>query len=115
MSSSFQSIHPFDQSLVAEYPLMNDADIAAVLSQSEQAFAQWRKVPFAERSAILHRVAKRLREEKETLARLITMEMGKTLGEATGEVEKCAGNCDHYAEHAEALLRDQIIPTDGRR
>src|SRR5215813_12333142 len=74
---------------------------------------QWRTVPFAERSALFQRVATYLRAHKASLALLATQEMGKPITEAEAEVEKCAWNCDYFAEHAEGFLADQHVVTNA--
>jgi succinate-semialdehyde dehydrogenase/glutarate-semialdehyde dehydrogenase len=65
----------------------------------------------------LSRVASVLRRDKEALGRLITLEMGKPLAEAIGEVEKCAWNFDFYSQSAPGYLADLVLPssaTDSR-
>ena len=44
-------------------------------------------------------------EKKESLAEVITNEMGKVTKEAIAEVEKCASGCEYFAEHAEAIFK----------
>ena len=46
----FKSIHPFDQSLVGEFPLMNSSDVQKKLDLASKAFADWKKTSFAHRS-----------------------------------------------------------------
>jgi succinate-semialdehyde dehydrogenase/glutarate-semialdehyde dehydrogenase len=53
------------------------------------------------------RAADLLDAEREPLAQLLVEEMGKTIRAARAEIEKCAGTCRHYAEHAEAMLADE--------
>lgn len=63
----------------------------------------------------MKRAAEILRSKKTTYARIISTEMGKILREAEGEIEKCAGACDFYAEQAEGFLKDQMITTDATK
>lgn len=110
-----RSINAFDQSLLAEFPLMTDHDVAARLSKASLAFQSWRRTSFAQRQAYLLRVAEWLRAHQEECARVISLEMGKVISESRAEVEKCALGCTFYAQHAEAFLADDIIDTPGRQ
>ncbi|MFT4152654.1 NAD-dependent succinate-semialdehyde dehydrogenase [Parafilimonas sp.] len=112
---SFKSIYPFNQTAIAEYKLMGDAEIDEALSGSEKMFPHWSRQPFEKRAEILKRVATLLLERKESLARLITNEMGKVLQEAVAEVEKCALGCNYYAENAQRFLQDEIIKTGYKK
>src|SRR5436853_31174 len=112
---SFKSIFPFDQTEVAEYRIMSEADIDKALSISEKAFLQWSNKTFAQHGNILKRVGELLIEKKASLAKLITSEMGKVTKEAIAEIEKCAWGCNFYAEHAEQFLQDEIIETNYKK
>jgi succinate-semialdehyde dehydrogenase/glutarate-semialdehyde dehydrogenase len=59
------------------------------------------------------RAAEILESEKNALGRLMTTEMGKTLRSASEEAAKCAWACRYYAEHAEAFLADEVVPTNA--
>jgi acyl-CoA reductase-like NAD-dependent aldehyde dehydrogenase len=63
----------------------------------------------------MRRLARVMRKNREEYARVVTEEMGKPVRQSLAEIEKCAWVCDYYAEHAEAFLRDQIIPTEFRK
>jgi len=111
----FTSINPYDQSVIAEFPLHRDADIDKKLTRAATAFDHWRKETIAKRCALLQNVSNLLREHKEEYAQTITREMGKVITEARAEIEKCAVTCDYYAAHSERLLTDTMLTTDARR
>jgi succinate-semialdehyde dehydrogenase/glutarate-semialdehyde dehydrogenase len=108
---SFKSIFPFDQTQIAEYKIMSDAEINEVLARSEKVFPYWSSQPFEERAEILKNVGALLLERKENLAKLITDEMGKVLKESVAEIEKCALGCTYYAKNAQKFLEDENIKT----
>lgn len=105
----FKSIFPYTQELQAEYPLIDDARLDHLISLAHQAYGFWKKTSFSERSQMLKNVASILRRDQETLATLITKEMGKIMAESRGEVEKCAVTAEYYAEHAELFLQDEML------
>ena len=74
--TTFKSIFPYNQSVVAEYPLMPDDEIDAALTLAENAFYIWREKSFDERSIVFKKIASLLNERKESLAAIITNEMG---------------------------------------
>jgi len=80
---------------------------------ARRAFLTWRRTSFAERSAIIRKVGAILRQRKDALARLMTEEMGKTIDEGHAEVEKCAFQCDWFADHAEKYLAREPVDIGG--
>ncbi len=108
----FKSIFPYNQTIIAEYPLMNETTINNCVSSADKAFQQWSTQSFAQRSDVLKNVAIILRRDKDKYAALITNEMGKIIKEAKAETEKCAWACEYYADHAEQLLKDEIVEAD---
>src|SRR5438477_8247704 len=112
---SFKSIFPFDQTEIAAYKIISDAEIDTSLAISEKIFPYWSGKEFSERAEILKNVAGLLIERKEALAKLITNEMGKVTKEAIAEVEKCALGCKYYAENAEQFLQDELIETSYKK
>lgn len=111
----FKSIHPFDQSLVGEFPLMNDSMVEEKLDLATKAFRDWRKTSFTHRGSLMLKVAGLIRQNKDAYARTITLEMGKLLPEAKAEVEKSATACEYFAQHAEEFLKDEMIPTEVKQ
>ena len=111
----FKSIFPYDQTEIAAYKILSDAEIDTALSTSEKIFPHWSCKTFLERAEVLKNVAALLLEKKEQLAKLITNEMGKVVKEAIAEVEKCALGCTYYAENAEQFFEDEIIQTKYKK
>ena len=91
--------------------MLTDAQLKRKLELAESAFKNWRHTSFQERGDKMKKLAGILIEKKEELGLLITNEMGKILSEGIAEVEKCAANCDFYAENAEKMLRDEHYET----
>ena len=110
---SILSINPANEEVIATFEPYSAAQVDEALGQARTAFKSWRETSFAERSSLLHRVAAHLREHKMELARIATLEMGKPIAESEAEVEKCAWNCDFYAENAEKFLSDEHIATNA--
>lgn len=110
---SIQSINPATGEVLEAFELFSPAQIDEALSAAHHAFPSWRKTTFAERSALFQRLAAYLRTHKTDLGRTASLEMGKPLSESEAEVEKCAWNCEYYAEHAERFLTDEKIATNA--
>ena len=107
----FKSINPFSREIVAEHEVLTIAQLNQKLELAEKAFKNWRSTSFQERADKMKKLANILRENKDELGLLITNEMGKIISESIAEVEKSAGNCDFYAEHAEKMLKDEHYDT----
>lgn len=106
---SIKTINPTTGEVLETFEAYSQEQINAALDEAHQAFLQWRSTTFAERAKHLHSVAQHLRDRKTELARIAVLEMGKTITEAEAEVEKCAWNCDFYAENAERFLADEKV------
>ena len=110
-----ESINPATGEVLARFDLMNDGDISRALDDAARGFASWRGTTFAQRAERLRALARVLRANADRYGRLITLEMGKPITEARAEIEKCAWNCDYYAEHGEEFLRDVPVTTNAKR
>jgi succinate-semialdehyde dehydrogenase/glutarate-semialdehyde dehydrogenase len=113
-SNLLHSVNPATGEPLAEYRTHSEAGLHARLERCAEAFAGWSKRPVSERSAVLGRAAALLRGRRDELARLASLEMGKTLASAEAEVEKCAWACEHFAREAPALLAREPVATDAR-
>ena len=91
------------------------AQLEQKLQRAADAFAKYRKTSFAERAVWMVKAAEILESEKETFARIMTTEMGKTYKSAIEEALKCAWACRYYAENAARFLADEAVETPARR
>jgi succinate-semialdehyde dehydrogenase/glutarate-semialdehyde dehydrogenase len=109
------SINPTTGETLKKFSAFSDDEIEQRLRRAERAFAHHRREPFVKRAEFLMATASLLEQEKQKLARTITLEMGKLLRAAMEEVEKCARACRFYAENAERFLEDEPVQTDAAR
>src|SRR5688572_24597147 len=106
-------VNPATGDTIKTYEEMTPADVGHVITQAHNAFLDWKQTPFAERSRLMQRAAHILRENAHAYAVLMAQEMGKPIRDGRAEAEKCAWVCEYYAEHAEAFLQSEVIPTDA--
>ncbi len=97
------------------YDEMDGRQIDEIIESSRTAQFAWRETSFGERGRLLRKLAGMLREDQERLASLITREMGKPIGQARAEIEKCAVGCEYYAEHGAGFLAPEAVETDARK
>ncbi|MDQ6848142.1 MAG: NAD-dependent succinate-semialdehyde dehydrogenase [Candidatus Dormibacteraeota bacterium] len=109
------SVNPATEEHIAAYPVHSERDVDAILDAAAARQPSWRATPVADRCALVSRVGELLRVRRDALAGLITAEMGKTIGEARAEIEKCAFTCDWFAGHAAEFLADAPFPSDSPR
>ncbi len=110
-----RSVNPATGETLAQYPDHDDAEVAARLAAAAATFPLWRARPVPARAMVLMAAAALLRERRATLARTMTLEMGKPIAQAEAEVDKCAWVCEHVAEHGPRDLAPQPIATDAGR
>jgi succinate-semialdehyde dehydrogenase/glutarate-semialdehyde dehydrogenase len=108
-----ETIDPATGETLASYDQHDHAAIDAALARAVEAFKSWRSVSLEARADRLRAVATVLRARKTELATLATREMGKTLGEAEAEVEKCAVGCDHYADNGARYLANDVVASNA--
>lgn len=112
---SIQSINPATNTVVKTFDEMSEALVDKSVAKSAETFTSWKKTPYSTRAALLHKIAGLLREKKNHLAELITLEMGKLFVQAEGEIKLSAEIFDYYANHAESFLEDKILdPVHGK-
>lgn len=109
------SINPATGEKVKEFSPFDDAEIEKRLKRAENTFRKYRRTTFTDRSVMLEATATLLLQEKDRLAEIITLEMGKLFRASEEEIVKCANGCRFYAENAERFLEDEPAPTSAAR
>ncbi len=111
----FPVVDPARGETIAEVPLATPADLDEALAASARGFAVWRAVTAEQRAAVLTKAAALLRERAEVIARLLTLEQGKPLAEARGEVLASAQCFDWSAAEASRTYGRVLVRPAGQR
>lgn len=108
-------INPADGQVLAQLPLATSEDLDTALAAADRGFRKWRAIDVNVRAGILHKVADLIRERADAIAPLLTMEQGKPLAEAKGEVISCAATFDFFAEEAKRAYGRVLVRPTGQR
>ncbi|EPE9058482.1 succinate-semialdehyde dehydrogenase [Klebsiella aerogenes] len=109
------SVNPTTGEVVSSLPWSTEQQVDSAIAQAQQAFRQWRHVAIADRAAALRKVGSAMRARSEELAQMISLEMGKPIAQARGEVSKSANLCDWYAEHGPAMLATEATQVEDNK
>ena len=88
------SYSPVDGSLIGTVTETTRAEYEQVMTAAEAAFQVWRTMPAPKRGEIIRQIGNKLREHKEALGYLVSLEMGKIYQEGLGEVQEMIDICD---------------------
>jgi succinate-semialdehyde dehydrogenase/glutarate-semialdehyde dehydrogenase len=113
MCMPIATTNPATGELIRVFDPNSSAEVDAKIQKAYDAFRVHRRTPFADRAAKMRRAAEILEKEKDRWARLMTLEMGKTLKSAGDEALKCAWACRYYADNAEHALADEPVETNA--
>ncbi|MGN6305719.1 MAG: NAD-dependent succinate-semialdehyde dehydrogenase [Mesorhizobium sp.] len=114
--STVDVIDPATQAVIGTVPDMGGAETRAAIEAAEAAFAPWKKKTHAERAALLEKWHALMLDNLEDLARILTLEQGKPLDEARGEIRYGASFVKWFAEEARRINGHTIpSPTPDRR
>jgi len=109
------TINPTTGEVVKTFDALTDGQVDEKIAKAYSTFKTYRNTSFADRARWMIKAADILDAEKDALGRIMTLEMGKTLGSAIAEVEKCALTCRYYAQHSEQFLADEVIATTASK
>ncbi|MEO6256114.1 MAG: NAD-dependent succinate-semialdehyde dehydrogenase [Sphingomicrobium sp.] len=112
-AARLQTVDPATGEPGRAYDAQSIGDARAAAAAAHAAFREWRRTTFAERAALMHEAAAVLRRRSDEFARLMTAEMGKPISDGRTEIEKCAFQCDWFADHAEAYLAREPVDIGG--
>ncbi|MEO6711530.1 MAG: aldehyde dehydrogenase family protein [Planctomycetota bacterium] len=117
---------PASGELIARIRQATPAEYDSCVGEAQAAFLRWREVPAPRRGEIVRRMGERLREKKDALGRLVTLEMGKILQEGWGEVQEAIDIADFavgqsrmlyglsmHSERPQHSMREQWHPLGG--
>jgi len=106
---AIQTINPFNNQVVKSFQEMTTLAVDVAISMADETFQSWRHTTYPFRAELLHKVAKLMRDQKDRLAKLVTLEMGKLILQSYGEIELSAKIIDYYADNGESFLEDQRL------
>ncbi|QNH77570.1 NAD-dependent succinate-semialdehyde dehydrogenase [Pseudomonas protegens] len=111
---TYTSVNPYDGQLLESFQQISDRQLEDKLAAAARCFNTWKHTSYAKRAVIIGRAAELMRARTQDLARLATLEMGKRISEARGEVTFSADILDYYAKNAEHFLaRKKLHPQQG--
>ncbi|HEY9206365.1 MAG TPA: aldehyde dehydrogenase family protein [Candidatus Methanoperedens sp.] len=108
---TFDDFNPATLEQIAKLHKASEDDVRRSVDSAEDAFDIWSGTPAPRRAMILFRAARMLEERKEELARLMTIEMGKVLKEARGDVQE-AIDITYYAAGEGRRLLGETTPSE---
>ena len=114
-SDHYEEVYnPATREIVAHVPLSTAQDVEIAVQSALKAYEQWSKTPVPRRARILFRYHQLLSAHKDELAHLVTVENGKSLSEATGEVQRGIENVEFAAGAPSLMMGDSLssIATD---
>jgi succinate-semialdehyde dehydrogenase/glutarate-semialdehyde dehydrogenase len=109
----YQTINPATEENLALFPYKEKGAWKKDLERLYDGFISYQSVSFKIRKSYLMNLNKTLLERRDQLAEIISIEMGKPIAEARGEIEKCAWLCSFYANEAAGFLKDKKLKTNG--
>ena len=114
-AAEYETVNPFNGKSLKIFGTLTDGQLEDKLAKAQACYETWRRTSYAERAAIIHKAGNLLHEQAEAFAHTMTLEMGKRIGEAKGEVEFSSRILEYYAENAERFLAPvELNPTVGQ-
>jgi succinate-semialdehyde dehydrogenase/glutarate-semialdehyde dehydrogenase len=101
---AYSSVNPSDGKTLKTFTELTDAQLETAIATASNAYATWRHTTYAERAKIIGRAADLMAAHVDDFARPMTLEMGKRIDEARGEVEFSSQILAYYAKNAERFL-----------
>ena len=104
-------VSPIDNETVAHVSTCDSEDVSAAIKAASKAFETWRQVPGPKRGLVVKALGQEIEAHSEELSQLITLEMGKPIREARGEVQEMVDICD-FALGQSRQLYGRTMPSE---
>ena len=101
---TYQSVNPYNGEPLVSFQRLTNKELEMAMDSAQNCFEDWKSRSFANRAVVLLKAAEIMRADVDYFATLITLEMGKLIEQARGEVLLSAEIITYYAEHAETFL-----------
>jgi succinate-semialdehyde dehydrogenase / glutarate-semialdehyde dehydrogenase len=112
---AYQSVNPYNGKILKTFKELTDKQLEKTLMTAEACFETWRHKTYALRATVVRKAAAIMRARVDEFARPVTLEMGKLIDQARGEVALSADILDYYADHAERFLApEKLKPALGQ-
>ncbi len=112
---SYQSVNPYNGKVLKSFKELTDQQLEKAIKTAATSFEKWRHTTFTARATVATKAAAIMRARVDEFARPVTLEMGKLIAEARGEVALSADIIDYYAKHAERFLAtENLKPSSGK-
>ncbi len=89
------SFNPYNGEELKKYKNHTKKEVSELIDRANKRFYSWRETTFSERKKLMFAAASELKKNKREYAETMTLEMGKPISQAIGEVEKCAWVCEY--------------------
>jgi len=106
---TIQVSNPATDEILGTVPSVSEQETLEVIAAAEKAFASWRQLTAAERCLRIRKLYELMIENEDDLARIMTLEQGKPLQEAKGEIRYSAGFLQWFSEEGKRAY-GEIIP-----
>ena len=117
MTDTITTINPATEEEIDTFELISDGDAEAAIRRCHEAFIDWKLRPAEERAEVIGKIGETLAANKEALARKMTEEVGKLIGDSRQEVDLCAAICKYTAENGPKELADEpraLFASEGK-
>jgi succinate-semialdehyde dehydrogenase/glutarate-semialdehyde dehydrogenase len=111
---SYESVNPYNGEHLKSFDVLTDAQLEKALAAADTCFKTWKNKSYKERAAIVDKAAALMHTHVDSFAKLATLEMGKRIDEARGEVNFSGNILAYYAKNAEKFLSpEKLHPVRG--
>lgn len=105
----YATTNPATGETIEAFTTLTDRGVQDAITEASDAYELWRDKPIEDRAAAVRRAGELLLERKDEAAQLLTLEMGKLIGESENEVELAASILEYYGTQGPSLIADETL------